>query len=64
MLIIGTSGMVRPAANLPYIVGKLGTMVVQINPVKTELDEVAQFNLQGKAGDVLPQLLAATFVIK
>ena len=59
LISIGTSGMVRPAANLPYLAKNAGSPVVQINPEHTDLDWSASFNLHDKAGIVLPQLVDA-----
>lgn len=58
---IGTSGMVQPAAMLPKIAHDTGSQVIQINPETTELDAIADFNLHGKAGELLPQLVQAAF---
>lgn len=60
-LMIGTSGLVWPAANLPYVAKNKRTPVVQINPERTDFDLSATYNLAGKAGDLLPQLYAAAF---
>lgn len=56
---IGTSMLVYPAAGLSRTALQGGARVVQINPESTELDEQATFNLRGKAGEILPDLLAA-----
>lgn len=61
MLVIGTSGVVWPVAQLPYLANEKGVTLVQINPVITELNAVATYNLCGKAGEVLPQLYEAAF---
>jgi NAD-dependent deacetylase len=61
MLVIGTSGVVWPVADLPYLADQNGASIVQINPVVTSLNALATYNLTGKAGEVLPQLYAATF---
>jgi NAD-dependent deacetylase len=54
MLVIGTSGVVYPAAGLARMAaGK----VVVINPEPTELDDTADTVLRGKAAQVLPQLM-------
>jgi NAD-dependent deacetylase len=54
MLVIGTSGVVYPAAGLASTsAGK----VVIINPEPTELDDAADAVLRGKAAQLLPQLL-------
>jgi NAD-dependent deacetylase len=54
---IGTSSVVWPAAELPFIAAECGAAVIQINPGETDLDRVAKWNLRGKAGEVLPLLL-------
>jgi NAD-dependent deacetylase len=54
MLVVGTSGVVYPAAGLARAAaGK----VVIINPEPTELDDAADAVLRGKAAQLLPQLL-------
>lgn len=56
---IGTSAEVFPAAELPLTALSAGATVVEINPEETALTRRAHFALQGPAGVVLPQLLAA-----
>ena len=54
MLVVGTSGVVYPAAGLARsAAGK----VVIVNPEPTELDDAADAVLRGKAAQMLPQLL-------
>ena len=54
MLVIGTSGVVYPAAGLARTAR--GRVVI-INPEPTELDDAADAVLRGKAAELLPQLL-------
>jgi NAD-dependent deacetylase len=61
MLIIGTSGMVYPAANLPMIAIKRKIITIQINPTNTDFDSIVTFDLKGKAGLVLPELYKMAF---
>jgi len=61
MLLIGTSGLVYPAASLPKEAVLQNIPVVQINPEPTSLDESMWRNLSGAAGVVLPQLLEAAW---
>jgi NAD-dependent deacetylase len=61
-LSIGTSTMVYPAAELPFIAGSNGAMVVEINPDLTPLSKRADFTLRAKAGEALPALAAAALV--
>lgn len=59
LLSVGTSALVWPAAQLPMDAARHGATVVQINPDNTPLDDMAHYNLRGKAGEVLPKLLKA-----
>ena len=58
LLTIGTSGLVYPAAEIPYVAARSGAAVVQINPEPTALDAVADVNLRGRAAELLPELVA------
>jgi NAD-dependent deacetylase len=57
-LSIGTSGLVEPAASLPFEALRSGAVVVEINPQPTPLSDRATFVLRGPAGVVLPELVA------
>ncbi|MEC4747528.1 NAD-dependent deacylase [Methylomicrobium sp. Wu6] len=59
LLSIGTSALVWPAAQLPIDAARHGAVVVQINPDQTPLNAVARYNIQGKAGEILPGLVDA-----
>lgn len=58
---IGCSMEIFPAANLPYNAVHTGVCLIQINPQKTILDNVANYNIHGKAGEVLPALWLAVW---
>ncbi len=58
-LSIGTSTLVYPAAELPFIAGSNGAAVIEINPDFTPLSQLADFVLREKAGIALPALAAA-----
>lgn len=55
---IGTSAQVFPAAVIPFEAAERGSTVIQVNPVETSLDSVAQFTLRGQAGPVLDSLVS------
>lgn len=55
---IGTSGLVEPAASLPYLALEAGKCVVEVNPNPTPLTSRAQYVLSGPAGEILPALVA------
>jgi NAD-dependent deacetylase len=57
MLVVGTSGLVYPAAALPGRVRRAGAAVILVNPEPTDLDQLATVCIRGKAAEVLPRLL-------
>ncbi|RCK75149.1 MAG: NAD-dependent protein deacetylase of SIR2 family [Ignavibacteriae bacterium] len=54
---IGTSGVVYPAASLPYIAKESGAFVIEINPEPTQITSIVDEFLQGKSGEILPELV-------
>ena len=56
VLVVGTSGIVYPAASMPYFARERGAKVVEININETPISEYADYFLKGKAGEILPQL--------
>lgn len=59
VLVIGTSALVQPAAQLPYLALQAGAVVVEVNPEATPFSADATFSLRGPSGQLLPALLAA-----
>lgn len=59
MLVVGTSGVVYPVAQLPSVAKRAGALVIDVNPQCTPVSEMADIFLQGAGGVVLPQLLEA-----
>lgn len=57
MLVVGTSGIVEPAASLPAIAKRASAFVLEVNLNKTPITYVADCSLFGKAGEILPQLI-------
>lgn len=53
---IGTSGIVEPAASLPWIAHRSSAVIVEINPKETPISHIADFSLQGPSGMILPEL--------
>jgi NAD-dependent protein deacetylase/lipoamidase len=60
-LSIGTSGIVQPAASLAYAAHNRGAALVEINPDPTPLTPKIDFYLQGKSGELLPELVRAAW---
>ena len=54
LLVIGTSGVVYPAAGL----ARLGKRVVEINATATALSDQMDETLEGPSGEILPRLIA------
>jgi NAD-dependent deacetylase len=59
ILCVGTSGLVYPAARLPTMGQRSGATIIQVNPNSTDLDDIADINLRGSAGEVLPDIVAS-----
>jgi len=57
LLIIGTSGIVHPAASFAPVAKSVGAFVVEINLDITPNSGVVDVSLQGRAKDVVPELL-------
>ena len=60
-LSIGTSGVVQPAASLAYAAHNRGAALVEINPDPTPLTPKTNYFLQGKSGELLPELVRAAW---
>jgi len=57
VLVVGTSGLVNPAASLATRAPRPGALVVEINPEETVVSERADIVLRGTASAFLPQLV-------
>lgn len=57
MLVVGTSGVVYPAALLPRRAKESGAMVIEVNPAVSAITEIADLFLEGPSGEVLPALI-------
>jgi NAD-dependent deacetylase len=57
LLVVGTSGLVWPAAEIPFLAARSGSTVIEINPEPSEITSVADIFLSGPAGVVLPELV-------
>jgi len=55
-LVVGTSGLVYPAAGLPEIAKQAGAYLCEVNPERTPLSDLCDVLLTGKAGELLPRL--------
>ncbi len=57
MLIIGTSGLVYPAASLAPLARSTGAFIIEVNRDPTPYGGIADVSLQGRASEVVPLLL-------
>jgi NAD-dependent protein deacetylase/lipoamidase len=54
---IGTSGVVQPAASLAHAARNRGAVLIEVNAEATPLTPKADYFLQGKSGEILPELV-------
>ena len=59
MLVVGTSGVVWPAARVPLTAREAGATVIDVNPDRDELARIAHVHLRGGGAEMLPALVAA-----
>lgn len=57
-IVIGTSALVYPAAELPLIAKQNGAKIIEINLEETQVSAQADVSLRGKAGEILPLIFA------
>lgn len=57
ILVIGTSGVVYPAAYIPRIVKENGGSVIEINTEESGITPFAEIFLRGRAGEVMGELM-------
>ncbi len=60
MLVVGSSLVVYPAAQVPLVAHDAGAPLLILNAEPTPFDELATVVLRGTAGDLLPKLLSIT----
>lgn len=53
-IVVGTSALVYPAAELPLIAKQMGAKVIEINPEETSLTAQADLSIRGKAAEIVP----------
>lgn len=59
MLILGTSGVVYPAAAMPDYALSKGAKLIEINPKKSPFTKNCDIFLEGKTGELLPEIVIA-----
>jgi len=56
MMVVGTSGLVQPAAALPFEALEAGAWVVEVNPEPTPLSNHAHLYIAGRSGTILASI--------
>jgi NAD-dependent deacetylase len=57
VLVVGTSGIVYPAAGFPHAAKSMGAAVVEVNPEETPITDLADVFVKAPAGEALPPLV-------
>lgn len=58
MLVVGSSLVVYPAADIPVVAARSGARLIVINAEPTPVDQLADVVIRGKSGELLPQIIA------
>ena len=58
MLVVGSSLVVYPAAEVPLVAVRAGARMILINAEPTPFDPLAEVVIHGRAGEVLPEILS------
>jgi len=62
MLVVGSSLVVYPAANVPLVALESGAALIVVNAEPTPLDRLAEVVIRGRSGEVLPELASMVSV--
>ncbi|HEV2035730.1 MAG TPA: NAD-dependent deacylase [Candidatus Dormibacteraeota bacterium] len=58
MLVVGSSLVVYPAADIPKVALRSGARLIVVNAEPTPLDALAEVVIHGRSGEVLPEVLS------
>lgn len=58
MLVVGSSLVVRPAADIPLLAARSGAHLIIVNAEPTPLDSLAEVVIHGRSGEVLPEIVS------
>lgn len=59
MIVVGTSGLVTPAATLPSYAKDTGSIIIEVNPDYSMITRIADIKLEGASGEMLPKVVEA-----
>jgi len=57
LLVVGTSGLVQPAALLPSVAKEAGARLIEINIEDSAITPIVNLFIQGKSGEILPRIV-------
>lgn len=55
-IVVGTSALVFPAAEIPLVAARNGASIIEVNPEPSGIGGPLSIMIEGRAGDVLPRL--------
>jgi NAD-dependent deacetylase len=58
MLVVGTSGVVNPAASMPFNAKQNGAKLIEVNPNRSEITPAADVWIPAASGEALPRVVA------
>lgn len=56
-LVVGTAGVVQPAASIPMYAKDSGAFLIEVNNQRSAISSFMDILLEGKAGEILPMLI-------
>lgn len=59
MIVVGTSGLVSPASELPRIAKQNSAKIIEVNPDYSMITRYADIKLEAPSGEILPQVIEA-----
>lgn len=59
MIVVGTSGLVSPASQLPMLSRRKGATIIEVNPDYSMITRIADIKLDGASGEILPKVIEA-----
>ncbi len=59
IIVVGTSAVVYPAASLPLIVNDRGGVIIEINPLESDLSSICDIVVKASSGEAIPALVEA-----
>jgi len=57
VIVLGTSGVVWPAAGVPYEAKQSGAKVININPTVDAFQDITDVHIQAASGETMPQII-------